>query len=238
MDLEIQPEQNTANTPIVLETAGPQHERNTLSSVGPVIALIIIIFVVILGGLYLWGSMLSVEDLAPAPQTIKIPEQRVNSESIPIVTDETADWKTYTNTQYGFSFKYPSSFLFYLQGISISPADEKIARERCGSGGSGGDLIYFEDTLYKYNGFDFVIDFDKKCGKYTQWTKTTTLKIGPHIVVKKDNIVESEHYEGFVTNSQWTVVHNGTTYGIQIDEPSDADLKLVEEIISSLIFLN
>lgn len=36
-----------------------------------------------------------------------IPKQEANVEN---VQDETADWKTYTNTQYGYEIKYPSDY--------------------------------------------------------------------------------------------------------------------------------
>lgn len=43
-------------------------------------------------------------------------KQQVAQQVVPTVTprviDETADWKTYTNTQYGFEFRYPSNWNF------------------------------------------------------------------------------------------------------------------------------
>lgn len=79
MAQDIQPKQGIAGTPIVTDVVAtpPQNETSTFSSFGPLIALLIIIFVVILGGLYLWGSMLTVEDLAPAPQASQTLEQRL-----------------------------------------------------------------------------------------------------------------------------------------------------------------
>lgn len=48
---------------------------------------------------------------------------RVNPNEIPLATttDETKDWKTYTNTEYGYSFKYPATLVSSngAKGISL-----------------------------------------------------------------------------------------------------------------------
>jgi len=47
-------------------------------------------------------------------------------------TDETAGWKTYTNSTYGFSFKYPSEFLISKDNLApkgqeeVSPAEYEL----------------------------------------------------------------------------------------------------------------
>jgi hypothetical protein len=60
------------------------------------IILIIVLLVVVAGGLFLYFSK-------PTNETVPSSSQPPQGE-----TDQTADWQTYTNTQYGFEFKYPT----------------------------------------------------------------------------------------------------------------------------------
>lgn len=39
---------------------------------------------------------------------------------IPVVVHQTSDWKTYTNTQYGFEFKYPKDWIFSSDVINMT----------------------------------------------------------------------------------------------------------------------
>jgi hypothetical protein len=57
------------------------------------ILIILLVIVILGGGVYLWQQINSISDLA-SNQT----------------KDQPAGWQTYTNTQYGFEFKYPKSF--------------------------------------------------------------------------------------------------------------------------------
>ena len=68
------------------------------------IAIIVIVAVVLFGGVFEWQYFSVPETpVAIQPQTIQ---------------NQTAGWKMYTNTQYGFSFQYPTNFgdLSYTQG--------------------------------------------------------------------------------------------------------------------------
>lgn len=63
------------------------------------LVLIVVLLLLVAGGAYYLGR-----SGLPAPSPI--------SQSIsPAPNNQTADWKTYTNARYGFSFKYPSSWL-------------------------------------------------------------------------------------------------------------------------------
>lgn len=54
------------------------------------------------------------------------------NEATPAATDETANWKTYTNTKYGFSFKYPEKFKYLAQTSDvISFFDKDDVYESC-----------------------------------------------------------------------------------------------------------
>ncbi|MEJ0021301.1 MAG: PsbP-related protein [Candidatus Doudnabacteria bacterium] len=65
-----------------------------------VIASLLVLGACAVAGIWYWQSTISV----PSPAQ-------------PVVhKDPTADWKTYTNSQYGFSFKYPPTLLVGLEG--------------------------------------------------------------------------------------------------------------------------
>lgn len=64
---------------------------------------------VAVGALYLWQTRPS-QPLTPS-STVTAPTESETTANQPTATthaaDETVNWKTYTDTQYGFSFKYP-----------------------------------------------------------------------------------------------------------------------------------
>lgn len=68
----------------------------------------ILILVGVAGGAYFLGSQ-----TPPKPQNPVVtssPQSTMVSQNIPSsVVDETVNWKTYTSTKYGYSFKYPDS---------------------------------------------------------------------------------------------------------------------------------
>jgi len=90
----------------------------------------------------------------PPPQQQTTPPAQTPTPT-PTPKDETADWKTYTNAQYGFEFKYPSTLdsivvnvtsgsNFYKRYVSIdidTPA--KIAQMKQPNPGSGGAYPLF-----------------------------------------------------------------------------------------------
>lgn len=63
----------------------------------------IIILLAITGGIFYLGRITTPK---PQPQNMVI-----SSPQLSPTPDETANWKTYTNSTYGYSFKYPQNFL-------------------------------------------------------------------------------------------------------------------------------
>lgn len=73
-----------------------------------VILLVSIFLALVLFGAIAVMSKTKTQTSKPAAQTVT---------PSPTPTDETANWKTYTNSQYGYSIKYPSNYRIYTSGI-------------------------------------------------------------------------------------------------------------------------
>ena len=71
------------------------------------LAIIIILIVALLGtlGFVYWQNYMQPKNIDTSQKTPV--ENKDNNIITPVVADPIADWKTYTNAQYGFSFKYP-----------------------------------------------------------------------------------------------------------------------------------
>lgn len=93
-----------------LPTETPQVPIEPKKSKGLVFLLIFFfILVLVLGSYYLYQKFLSQKSTVNPP----IPAEPTIEATVPTpTTDPTADWKTYTNTKYKFSFKYPSEVFF------------------------------------------------------------------------------------------------------------------------------
>lgn len=70
-------------------------------AVGYVLAGILVLFAVV-GGVYYLGATKSAVP--------KVQEQAVSQTLKPTATDETANWKTFSNSRYNFSFNYPANW--------------------------------------------------------------------------------------------------------------------------------
>lgn len=112
---------------------------NQKGQTGILILAGIVILVALAGGIFYLGRV-----TAPKPQ----PQNVVTSspQPSPSPTDETANWKTYTNTKYGYSIKYPSE-------IKLITSDENAVefyRENAGIGAGMGErghgmVIYYRN---------------------------------------------------------------------------------------------
>ena len=65
---------------------------------------------VILGYFWLNSSLRRLSEMGQSLESIKLPEVQMPSVETP--TDQTADWKTYINSGYGFEIKYPKDISF------------------------------------------------------------------------------------------------------------------------------
>ena len=76
------------------------------------IALVAVVILAILIGLW-WWFVLKTPTTPPALTTTPTKKQLIPNATPSAKKDETADWKTYTSTEFGFSVKYPQEWLIY-----------------------------------------------------------------------------------------------------------------------------
>lgn len=75
--------------------------------------LIIILALIAIGGAYYFGTQKN--NVLTTPVQSSVPAVTEATTQASPTTDPTANWKTYTNTQYGFTFKYPPGLETLLQ---------------------------------------------------------------------------------------------------------------------------
>lgn len=72
-----------------------------------VVWTIVIVLGLVMGFFWIRGAMNSLQKLGESTNKIELPEIQTPTENSDA---QTADWKTYTNTEYGFEFKYPEDW--------------------------------------------------------------------------------------------------------------------------------
>jgi len=85
-----------------------------------ILAAIILVVIVVIAGIFIL--------LLNSQKSTSTPPSSISPTSSPI-TEEVANWKTYTNTKYGYSLKYPSEMRLTEPGnetyLTLDPSQEK-----------------------------------------------------------------------------------------------------------------
>lgn len=112
------------------------------------IVLLVLLFVLVIGGAYYFGkqkgSISTVTQSSPSPLA-----------SIP--TNETANWKTYSNNKYGFSFSYPEEFNVVVKNDT--------------------EAQFLLNIISDSEEYDLDIDSIERSGKYPLGTQPESSKI-------------------------------------------------------------
>jgi len=74
------------------------------------IVLVVVIVVILVGAVGYFAFVKKSEPIAQQP-TPTSTQTKTPVSPTPIPKDETANWKTYTNAQYGFEFRYPNAWI-------------------------------------------------------------------------------------------------------------------------------
>lgn len=78
------------------------------------VILVIILIVLVGGGMYYFGTLKDNSKVTETPteEPIATETQKPGNPTVKPTADPTAEWKTYTNSDYGFSLKYPQEMQF------------------------------------------------------------------------------------------------------------------------------
>jgi predicted small lipoprotein YifL len=212
----------TPTEPTVEQNQVPMPKRKS-----PFVFIILLFFLVTLAAAGYYGYLYWQETnkKAPSPTTEPTPVE---------TTDPTADWKTYTNTKYGYSFKHPSSWDTYTigesaEGTLIIGPQEKVDKVRQMQGNFGGGTFLVLTLNIKTE----VVE--RKSNEYEQVT-SKPISINNINGTKFDiNIIQDE--PGFNKGDKITsvVVKKDDIY-IQIDLLDQTYKDIFDQILSTFKF--
>ncbi|MDO8570435.1 MAG: PsbP-related protein [Candidatus Daviesbacteria bacterium] len=186
-------------------------ERSESKGFAPI--LIIILIALAVGGYLLYQKQV---------KPVATPQPVIQPTSVPTIspsaTDsaETANWKTYTNSKYGFSFKYPQDYaikeeserVFYIKNkennvfalwiydnpnnLSLKDYESKNTNEKTGFG----PFVYYPNAeSVKFQNLDAYYTNEEitclsKCGSYIWITKDKIYKLTGSSKNKPDQILD------------------------------------------------
>lgn len=134
-------------------TTQPSYPPSSRSKV-PFIVGGVLILLLVAGGAYYLGMK---NNGKPVQQTSELTSQVVSQPTQP--TDETANWKTYTDAKNGFSFKYPNDWDTYpFSGIMIIAPQDVVASAKKLQGGVDGGKWMVSDLQVKQSSSTFTSD--------------------------------------------------------------------------------
>ncbi len=167
------------------------------------------------------GAVANLYFLSPQPELIE--------ESIPVIKDETADWKTYRNEELGFEMKIPNGFVVNdLDGVLVINKKEETAIEILANQNSEyrGDLLFFID----FNKNKISLEsFYKNFGEgylYNDLVASTT-----------EYKYSSVNSFKFPTILGEIIVLDGKTHFVRV-ENGDIELSILDKILSTFKFIS
>jgi hypothetical protein len=161
------------------------------------------------------NSMNSV-NLPPAPPTATPIPPTPTLAPVATATD-TANWKTFTNTNGGYNFKYPTAWNAAINQVTTT--NSLFGPAASPSSGLGGVELYKNQTS--------VADFQKNL------SATYTLKNTVQINGTQENLY---NVSGLFNAESVMFVKNNTLYNIYINPKSADDLNLFNQLLSTFQF--
>lgn len=195
---------------------------------------VVVLAAVAAGAFYLGRS--TTPKPSPAPVT-NIPQPTST-------TDETANWETYTNTQHGFTMKYPSVYSTAFEGPNYSQKQLDSGEQISGTVAPSFDTIDFQggDPKFSIGIFhkrdDIAAAFDGSCG--TQFADKTIVNAK---ITTPFEYINLEQQSGNTINIQHCFLSgtkNLLVIGIYEIKPdsTDKNRQFLNQILSTFKFLD
>jgi hypothetical protein len=151
-------------------------------------------------------------------------------------SDETADWKTYKNEEYGFEVKYPNNW--YAEPEDLADLSAKLSII------FGNYPIKESSGRKDYTSVNFVVEETPALDEYLNEMKKYGAKI------EETNIASNKAYKTTATGKEVylgdnlnpsisiTTIHNNYMYGLLILYPNEISEKVFNQIVSTFRFLD
>ena len=240
------PQPSPSVQPVQPASVAPEKKPGVL-----ILAISLIAILLVAGGVYA-GMRIGKKQALPNQQVFQPPVPTSSPTSVPTQVSEitsvstpaeNANWKSYTNTEYGFSVKYPDS----MEAIPIQKRDEMLL------GGVRFNLIYKDNQfrpqaseihVWVYDGKNLSLDqwlsdnstsqpFGSAAEKeFYNFKKTGTSKLGSKNGISFTN-------EAFGFNDTETAVEKGNfIYMVGYVKVSDDLSSVFDQILSTFKFTN
>ncbi len=138
----------------------------------------VLIMAAVAGGAYYFGRQTVSNPQPQNPVVVsQTPQPTSVSQATPIPSpDQTTNWKTYTNTKYGYSFKYPPERVIKGGGRTTSPTDTPESILLDWPPGTQGDNYpdFYVDVITGNNSLSSTYNYDGFMENLNQY-KTTSI---------------------------------------------------------------
>lgn len=181
--------------------------------------LVVLVIVAVTSFLFGRASVrsLSVDQISPTPTT-----------AIP-TPDPTADWKTYTNSKYQYSFKYPNDWLLFTEGES------EVLTNPITKGEGLGDKIEIE--------FGKILDIRLNVLTLDEWYEQYRRQRPAELVVSHEKTtvggneaIKATHDYGFTA---YYIQHESSVFHIDVvGDKNSRKYFVVDQILSTFRFLD
>lgn len=153
----------------------------------------------------------------------------------PTATDETANWKTYTSTSMGVSFRYPSNLT--LNDITATVASSSPANAKY--------LLSLESASSTDNGYRFAFTvtqttrsrYEELTGLTIPYLQKSTIKIGNHDAYVYSGKGSAEGETTVKEIKEIVIFKDGKAYSFGFSEKSPStNIALIEKIAKTVNF--
>lgn len=193
--------------------------------------LVVLIIALGIGGYLIYSGKINLNQKYSPQQTTQTPT----------ASDQTANWKTYTNSSLGFSFSYPKelSYLYDQFGFNHpdNPEGNLLLQNYDGSKSTKGDSSNFQFQIEAYKNSDQVsldnyIKNPNKVWNMNNPQTFTSIMLGDRQAYKGQSIQKNEKVPAV-----W-VMNNSYIFTITLSTPNSKNAVWFDKILSTFKFLD